>query len=124
MSRIAPHLENFKGFYEEVSSMRHYPYANGANILGYLSEVTQAEIDNDKFYKPGGRIGRSGIERYYESQFRGEKGVKYIVTFCNEQYDRSRLKMVSTTLLRKQAPPIQLGLDVLLQAYGEKLSEK
>ncbi|MGB0915006.1 MAG: hypothetical protein ACPGVI_02995, partial [Crocinitomicaceae bacterium] len=60
MSRIAPHLENFKGFYEEVSSMRDYPYANGANILGYLAEVTQPEIDKDKFYKPGGRIGRAG----------------------------------------------------------------
>ncbi|MDG1147606.1 MAG: penicillin-binding transpeptidase domain-containing protein [Crocinitomicaceae bacterium] len=120
ISRIAPHLENFKGFYEEVSSMRHYPYANGANILGYLSEVTQPEIDNDKFYKPGGRIGRSGIERYYESQFRGEKGVKYIVTsamnntigsFEDGKYDT----------IAKQSPPIQLGLDVLLQSYGEKL---
>jgi penicillin-binding protein 2 len=120
MSRIAPHLENFKGFYEEVSSMRNYPYANGANILGYLSEVTQPEIDNDKFYKPGGRIGRSGIERYYEAQFRGEKGVKYIVTsamnntvgsFEDGKYDT----------IAKQSPPIHLGLDVLLQSYGEKL---
>ena len=120
MSRIAPHLENFKGFYEEVSSMRDYPYANGANILGYLSEVTQLEIDNDNFYKPGGRIGRSGIERYYESQFRGEKGIRYIVTsamnntvgaFEDGKYDT----------IAKQAPPIHLGLDVLLQAYGEKL---
>lgn len=120
ISRIAPHLENFKGFYEEVSSMRDYPYANGANILGYLSEVTQPEIDKDKFYKPGGRIGRSGIERYYEKQFRGEKGVRYIVTsamnntvgaFEDGKYDT----------IAKQAPPIHLGLDVALQAYGEKL---
>lgn len=122
ISRIAPHLENFKGFYEEVSSMRDYPYANGANILGYLSEVTQPEIDKDKFYKPGGRIGRSGIERYYEKQFRGEKGVRYIVTsamnntvgaFEDGKYDT----------IAKQAPPIHLGLDVALQAYGEKLLE-
>lgn len=120
MSRIAPHLENFKGFYEEVSSMRDYPYANGANILGYLAEVTQPEIDKDKFYKPGGRIGRAGIERYYEKQFRGEKGVRYIVTsamnntvgsFEDGKYDT----------IAKQAPPIHLGLDVELQAYGEKL---
>ncbi|MCH2229303.1 MAG: penicillin-binding protein 2 [Crocinitomicaceae bacterium] len=120
MSRIAPHLENFKGFYEEVSSMRDYPYGNGANILGYLAEVTQPEIDKDKFYKPGARIGRAGIERYYEKQFRGEKGVRYIVTsamnntvgsFENGKYDT----------IAKQAPPIHLGLDVELQAYGEKL---
>jgi len=119
-SRIAPHLENFIGFYEEVSSMRSYPYSNGANILGYLSEVTQQEIDKDKFYKPGSRIGRAGIERYYEAQFRGEKGVRYIVnsalnntvsSFEDGKYDT----------IAVQAAAIHLGLDVELQAYGEQL---
>ena len=58
MVKIAPYLENYKGFYKEVTSMRDYPYGTGANILGYLSEVNQNEIDNDKFYKSGSRIGR------------------------------------------------------------------
>ena len=120
ISKIAPHLENYIGFYEEVSSMRNYPYSNGANILGYLSEVTQEEIDNDKFYKPGSRIGRAGIERYYETQFRGMKGVRYIVnsafnntvgSFENGKYDT----------IAVQADAIHLGLDVELQAYGEQL---
>ena len=120
MSRIAPHLENFPGFYEEVASMRDYPYANGANILGYLSETTQEEIDKDPFYKPGSKIGRAGIERFYETQFRGEKGVRYIVTsamnntvgsFENGKYDT----------IAVQAPALHLGLNIALQAYGEKL---
>ena len=34
MVKIAPHLDNFPGFYKEVTSMRNYPYSNGANILG------------------------------------------------------------------------------------------
>ena len=120
ISEIAPHLEDFLGFYEEVSDMRNYPYSNGANILGYLSEVTQEEINKDNFYTPGSRIGRSGIERFYEKEFRGIKGVKYIVksamnnvvgSFENGKYDTTAV----------QAPPIHLGLDVDLQAYGEKL---
>ena len=120
ISKIAPHLENFPGFYEEVSSMRDYPYANGANILGYLAEVTQSEIDKDKFYRPGSRIGRAGIERYYEDYFRGKKGVRYIVTsamnnnvgaFEDGKYDT----------IAVQAPAIHLGLDIDLQAYGEQL---
>ncbi len=122
ISRIAPHLKNFKGFYEEVSSMRDYPYANGANILGYLAEVTQPEIDKDPFYRPGSRIGRAGIERYYEDYFRGKKGVRYIVTsamnntvgsFENGKYDT----------IAVQAPAIHLGLDIDLQAYGEQLMQ-
>lgn len=120
MSKIVPHLENFPGFFEEVASMRNYPFANGANILGYLSEATREEVDGDAFYKPGDRIGRAGIERYYEKQFRGSKGVRYVVTsarmnaigsFENGKYDTTAL----------QGEPIHLGLDVVLQEYGEQL---
>ncbi len=53
MSKIVPHLENFPGFYEEVASMRNYPFANGANILGYLTEATREEVDNDPFIVQG-----------------------------------------------------------------------
>lgn len=120
ISEIAPHLDNYPGFFEEVSSMRNYPFSNGANILGYLSEVTREEIDADQFYRPGSMIGRAGIERFYEKEFRGKKGVKYIVSsamnntvgsFENGKYDTTAV----------QAPAIHLGLDVLLQGYGEKL---
>lgn len=122
ISAIAPHLENFPGFYEEVSSMRYYPYASAANILGYLAEVTQPEIDNDNFYRPGDRIGRAGIERYYEKEFRGEKGVKYIVTSALNNtvgaYENGKYDTIAV-----QANPLYLGLDIELQAYGEKLMQ-
>lgn len=120
ISMIAPHLEDYPGFYEEVSDMRDYPFANAANILGYLSEVTQPEIDNDHFYTPGSRIGRAGIERYYENEFRGKKGVKYIVTSAlNNVVGSFEDGKYDTTAV--QADPIHLGLDIHLQAYGEEL---
>ncbi|MDX2359380.1 MAG: penicillin-binding transpeptidase domain-containing protein [Crocinitomicaceae bacterium] len=120
ISHIAPHIENFPGFYEQVSSMRDYPHANGANILGYLAEVSQAEIDEDPFYKPGSRIGRAGIERFYEKHFRGIKGVKYVVTSAmNNTVGAFEDGKYDTTAV--QAPPIHLGLDIELQAYGELL---
>ncbi len=120
--KIAPHLDAFPGFYEEETSMRFYPYPNAANILGYLSEVNAEEVAKDKFYKPSYNIGRSGIERYYEKELRGVKGVHYIVRsalnneikkYANGRYDT----------LAKQAPPLYLGLDISLQAYGETLME-
>jgi len=120
ITRIAPHLENFPGFFEEVTSMRSYPYANGANIVGYLAEVTRDEIKKDHFYKPGNYTGRAGLERYYEKELRGRKGIKYVVTsamnnaiesYANGKYDTTA----------KQNPPLKLGVDILLQAYGEKL---
>ena len=80
IANIAAHLEEFPGFYEEVTSMRSYTYANGANIFGYLSEVYREEIEADPFYKAGDNMGRAGIERYYEKDLRGQKGIRYIVT--------------------------------------------
>ena len=120
MSVIAPYLENYPGFYEEITSMRSYPFSNAANILGYLSEVNADDIKEDKFYKSGDNIGKAGIEKFYEHELRGRKGVHYIVTsamnnaieaYANGKYDT----------IAKQGPALRLGVDIDLQAYGEKL---
>ncbi len=122
ITMIAVHLDNFPGFYEEVTSMRSYPFSNGANILGYLNEATREEIDKDRFYRPGYNIGRSGIERFYEKELRGRKGIKYVVTsamnnaieaYANGKYDT----------IAQQGPGLTLGMDITLQAYGELLMQ-
>lgn len=120
IATIAPHLEDFPGFYEEVTSMRSYPFANGANIVGYLSEVNREEIDEDAFYKPGNNIGRAGLERYYEKELRGQKGIRYIVTSALNNAIESYAEGKYDTIA-KQGPALQLGVDIILQAYGEKL---
>jgi penicillin-binding protein 2 len=122
ITTIAVHLDNFPGFYEEVTSMRSYPFSNGANILGYLNEASREEIDKDRFYRPGYNLGRSGIERFYEKELRGRKGIKYVVTsamnnaiesYANGKYDTTA----------KQGPGLTLGMDITLQAYGELLMQ-
>ena len=122
MVRIAPYLDAFPGFYEEETSMRFYPYPNGANILGYLSEVNREEIEKDPFYKPGFNIGRSGIEKFYEKQLRGSKGVHYIVRSALNN-DVKKYEGGRYDTLALQAKPIYLGVDIELQAYGERLME-
>jgi penicillin-binding protein 2 len=120
--KIAPYLDRFPGFYEEATSMRSYPFANGANILGYLAEVTGEEIKKDRFYKPSNNIGRTGLERYYEKELRGVKGIRYVVTsamnnaiqsYANGKYDT----------VAKPGANLKLGLDITLQAYSEKLMQ-
>lgn len=120
ITRIAPHLEKFPGFYEDLTSMRSYPYAGAANIFGYLSEVNQEEIDEDPFYRRGDNIGRAGIERYYEKELRGQKGIKYIVTSALNNAIESYAGGKYDTIA-KQGPPLTLGVDIDLQVYGEQL---
>ncbi len=120
IAKIAPHLDDFPGFYEEVTSMRSYPFANGANIVGYLAEVNREEVEEDRFYKPGNNIGRAGLEKYYEKQLRGQKGIQYIVTSALNNAIESYADGKYDTI-PKQGPSLKLGVDITLQAYGEKL---
>lgn len=120
IANIAANLEDFPGFFEEVTSMRSYTYPNGANVFGYLSEVYREEIDADHFYKAGDNMGRAGIERFYEKELRGQKGIKYIVTSAMNNDIKSYMNGKYDTLA-KQGPNLILGLDIQLQAYGEKL---
>lgn len=122
ITRIAPHLERFPGFFEDLTSMRSYPFAGGANIFGYLNEVSREEVEEDHFYRGGDLIGRAGLERYYEKELRGQKGIKYVVTsamnnaiesYANGKYDT----------MAKQGPALTLGLDIQLQVYGEMLMQ-
>lgn len=117
---MASKLDQFPGFYEEPTSMRHYPFPYGGNIFGYLNECGKEEIEIDKFYRPGMYIGRAGIEKSYEKILRGKKGIHYIVTsatnneispYANKKYDT----------VARPSPRIKLGLDISLQEYGELL---
>jgi penicillin-binding protein 2 len=120
IAHIAPELYRFPGFFESPTSMRAYPFANGANIVGYLAEVSEDEIQNDNFYKRGDQIGKAGIERYYEKELRGKKGVKYLLQDAQNNatrpYEGGRLDT-----LAEQGKNLTLGVDIDLQAYGEEL---
>lgn len=124
MARIAHSLYKFPGFYEELSSMRHYAYPNAANILGYVSEANQEEIDNDttKWYRSGDNIGKAGIEKFYETELRGTKGVNYIITTARNNelmpYQDGKYDIPA-----KQGDKLVLGIDIELQAYGELLMQ-
>ena len=121
IAEIATELPNFPGFYEEPTSMRDYPYPNGGNIFGYLNEISGEELQADRyFYRMGDNIGRAGLERYYEQYLRGRKGTKFILTSARGKVvDNFAGGKLDTHAV--QGPPLHLGLDIELQAYGEEL---
>lgn len=121
VARIAVDLPNFEGFYEESVSMRNYPYPNAGNIFGYLNEIRPHELNADRyFYSMGDLIGRAGLEKYYEKQLRGRKGTKFILSSARgkvvDNFADGKLDTLAV-----QGPPLTLGVDIKLQAYGERL---
>jgi len=62
---------------EEKSFFRYYPDSIYFSLtIGYIREASKEEIDRDpSYYQLGDWIGKSGLEKEYESYLRGEKGV-------------------------------------------------
>lgn len=120
IANIAPRLNNFPGFFEKLTSVRDYPYNVGANVLGYVAESSREELEQDEYYNLGDNIGKSGVEKYYEKILRGQKGKKYVVTSALnnaiESFEGGKYDIFAV-----QSDPLILGMDVELQAYGEKL---
>ncbi|WP_282136521.1 penicillin-binding protein 2 [Seonamhaeicola maritimus] len=113
-------MRKFKGFYIQKRSLRDYQTTIGANVLGYIAEVNQREIKNDGYYLSGDIIGKQGIEKSYENELRGIKGVKFI------QKDRFNRDIGPYKNGEKDTIPIPgkdvtITIDAELQEYGEFL---
>ncbi len=115
-------LFKFKGFYIQRRTIRQYTYNVGAHVLGDVAEVSKRDIENDDYYRMGDYIGIQGVERSYEKQLRGEKGVEVLLRdahgriqgrYMDGEYDRTPVPGKNLTL----------GLDVKLQQLGERLLE-
>ena len=115
-------MYRFPGFYVQRRSIRQYQYAHAAHVLGDVAEVSPADIENDDYYQPGDYIGKSGVERSYETQLRGEKGVKILL---RDAHGRIKGSYQNGALDRHPRPGknLTLAIDLELQALGERLME-
>jgi penicillin-binding protein 2 len=59
---------------------RSYPRGRHfCHVVGYVGEVTQAEIDaSTRDYVPGDFTGKAGIEKYYDDFLKGKDGQRYV----------------------------------------------
>lgn len=119
-AKVATQLEKFPGFFENVRTMRKYPQNSGAHVLGYMNEVFATDLKKDSYYRMGDYIGRTGIEKYYEVELRGQKGVQYLMKDAKGNISGSQEESKYDTA----AVPgrnLTLTLDADLQTYGERL---
>jgi len=119
---IQEKLYQYPGFYSQTRTLRHYPQPIAAHLLGNIGEISQRELIKDRFYKAGDYIGKSGIEKYYEKQLRGHKGMKIIEVDVHNRDKGSYLngKFDTVAIVGKN---IMIGLDADLQLYGEQLMQ-
>lgn len=113
-------LFKFKGFYIEKRAIRHYATNVAAHVLGDVGEVSPVEVDSDDYYRPGDFIGKLGVERSYEKDLRGVKGMQVML---RDVHGRNKGRYQDGRFDRVPEPGrnLTLGLDRDLQALGERL---
>ncbi|OMP13531.1 Penicillin-binding protein, transpeptidase [Corchorus olitorius] len=79
IARVQEIIFKYPAFSIVSRPQRQYEVSTSGNLLGYTSEVNERDIKKDStYYLPGDFIGKTGIEKSYEKQLRGIKGMKYI----------------------------------------------
>ncbi|RGN47426.1 MULTISPECIES: penicillin-binding protein 2 [unclassified Bacteroides] len=115
-------LFKFPGFYIQRRTIRQYTYNSAAHVLGDIGEVSMRDIESDDYYIRGDFVGKQGIERSYEKQLRGEKGVEILL---RDAHGRIQGRYMDGELDQTPTPgkDLTLGLDIKLQMLGERLMQ-
>ncbi|WP_334127728.1 penicillin-binding protein 2 [Sneathiella sp.] len=82
-ARINVNSPSLPGIQMDVGSTRHYPYDKMfAHIVGYVGAVSEKDLQNLEYDPllelPEFRIGKSGIEKYYDQALRGSAGLSRV----------------------------------------------
>ncbi|MEU0988432.1 penicillin-binding protein 2 [Streptomyces sp. NPDC005953] len=119
--QIRERAEDFPGITAEPTAVRRYTApgkSNTAQVLGYLSPVTDDEIqkakDTDSPFLRSDQVGRSGLERTYDKALRGKAGVT--------RYEVDNLGRVIGEADRDEAQPganLVTSIDARVQAVAE-----
>jgi len=118
--QVAQVLENSADFYGVeigLESVRSYMDSEAfSHVLGYMSEVNDRDIRNNKLYQSGDMIGKTGIEKIYENVLRGDDGARQVEV---DSYGR-----ILEVLSEKPSIPgqnVALTVDYDLQSFTHKL---
>jgi len=120
-SKFQEQLFRFPGFYPVIRNIRAYPHENAAHVLGYLGEADMNLIaKKGSGYIRGDYVGQSGLEKVYEQELKGEKGVKFLMR-DNVGREVSSFNEGKLDSVSQEGTDLYSTLDLELQAYCEKL---
>jgi penicillin-binding protein 2 len=84
--KLLERAEDYPGVLAQQESVRAYPSpfgVNGAHVLGYLSQITEGELDRatkegDTSVNGASVVGRAGVEKAYDEYLRGQPGYRQV----------------------------------------------
>jgi len=97
---------------------RNYPYGTmAAHVLGFIGEVNDKDLRQNKDLEQGDLIGKRGVELMYDQYLRGRGGAEYW------EYDADGRRLSEYQPARKQPVPgdnVYLTVDFELQRRAEQ----
>ena len=113
MLKVYPKLSLNSNIKIEAATKRYYPYGKYlAHVIGYVAKANQKDVKKDKVVKIVGKVGKAGLERYYNKVLQGELGYRIVkVNAYNKELEE--LKIVRP----KSNRDIKLSLDAKLQKF-------
>jgi len=122
-ARIQDFLVDYPGLFILTRAVRSYPTPTAAHALGYIGEISAGQLERDtitRYYSQGDYVGLSGLEKYYENELRGNKGVKYKMVNVRGM-DKGPFKEGEYDTISIAGKNITSTIDLELQRYGELL---
>ena len=120
VAALQQELYKYAGIDIRCRTLRDYMYPIASHVLGSVGEVNQRDLERDLYYSVGDYSGRDGIERTYEKELRGEKGVKILMRDSRGRvqgpYQEGNLDKEAIT-----GEDLYLGLDIKTQQLAETL---
>ncbi|MEG6584791.1 penicillin-binding protein 2 [Dendrosporobacter sp. 1207_IL3150] len=118
VTKIEERRYELPGVVIEIESVRNYINNElGAHIFGYVSEISDAELEKKKSegYKTGDIIGKFGLEKYYDKELRGVNGGAQVEVDVTGRPVR---------MLGKKEPTLGNGLILTIDEKIQKAAEK
>ena len=113
---------DFPGFYTVYRTIRSYPRKIGGNLLGDVGEINERQLKMKRYadYRSGDYVGQSGVEKAYEEELRGKKGVKIMEKDTHGVVKGSYMDGMFDSL-PEPGNYIVTTIDARLQAFTEEL---
>lgn len=118
--RLQEKIYRFPGFFIQKRILRQYNYLAGANVLGNIREVSEADIEKDSYYMAGDYTGDLGIEKSYEVALRGQKGLEIYIRDALGKI-QGRYEGGAHDVAAVSGKNLKLSIDIELQQYAESL---
>ena len=107
----------FPGLVIQTEPKRRYLHGEAtAHVLGYVNEITERELGDQTIEgaRFGTLVGRSGLERQYDSRLRGKDGRRFVEVDARGRTVREEVQLSTPA---EQGETIRTTIDIDLQEF-------